>query len=159
MSTLKAFDIDITQPKAVLTYDLDDDFFALFEHSLLDQGKLTATVQLHKTWDNIQLKFSILGQVVLVCDRSLAPFHYPIHLTPVVTFVPGTESKDLEVDLYMIPQHATTLNIAQHLYDFISLAIPMKKIHPKFDADAATQLTADYVYTSEAGPQETGETT
>ena len=137
MASLEAFDVDIVQPDGVLTYDLDDTFFALFEHSLLDQGKLTTTIQIRKTSTNVQLQFGIVGQVVLTCDRSLEPFDYPIHIEREVNFKLGFENKELDVDLYVIKQHTAIINIAQHLYDFISLAIPMKKIHSQFGTEYA----------------------
>ena len=130
MVPLAAFDVDIVQPNRVLTYELAGSFFALFEHSLLDQGQLTATVQVNKTANHLQLLFNITGHVVLQCDRTLAPFDYPIQLAQEVNFQLGPENKELDVDLYMITPNTTTINIAQHLYDFISLAVPMKKIHP-----------------------------
>ena len=32
----------------------------------------------------------------------------------------------------MIPYGADTINIAQHIYDFIGISLPMKKLHPRF---------------------------
>ena len=133
MVALEAFDVDIVQPSGILTYELEAAFFGLFENSLLERGKLTAKVRVNKPPTNIQLLFSIKGGVELVCDRSLEPFDYPIQLEKKVDFKLGHEHKELDENLYMIEQHAPTINIAQHLYDFVSLAIPMKKIHPKLE--------------------------
>ena len=129
---LSAFDVDIVQPNGMLTYGLEDAFFMLFENSLLEKGKLQATVRVDKRPSSIVFLISIDGTVELVCDRSLETFDYPVQLEKSVEFRLGHEKKELGVDLYMIEQHASTINIAQHLYDFVSLAIPMKKLHPKF---------------------------
>jgi hypothetical protein len=32
----------------------------------------------------------------------------------------------------MLEQRTTSINIAQHIYDFVSLEVPMKKLHPCF---------------------------
>ena len=53
----------------------------------------------------------------------------------------------------MIPYGADTINIAQHIYDFIGISLPMKKLHPRFrneDIDEDGFL----VYTSEQEPTE-----
>ena len=124
---------------AVLTYALDDTFFALFEESLLEKGQLKATLKTHRTPSNVQLLFSIAGEVELVCDRSLATFNYPIDIEREVNLKLGHENTEIDVNLYMIKQHTATLNVAQHLYDFISLAVPMKKLHPKFSSELEEQ--------------------
>ncbi len=129
---LKAFEVDITQPCTMLTYDLGETFFGLFEESLLEQGKLTAAVKVARKNSNIELLFSIVGIVVLVCDRSLATFDYPVHIEKKVTFRLGHEYKELAADLYMIERETVTINIAQHIYDFVNLEVPMKKLHPRF---------------------------
>ena len=137
MATLKTFDIDTFQPDAVYTYQLEDSFFAMFENTLLHQGQLTATAQLSKTPSNIQLLFHIQGHVVLACDRSAEAFDHPISLTQAVNFKLGAEDKELDANLYMIAPQTAIINVAQHLYDFIHLAVPMKKLPPSYEQQAA----------------------
>lgn len=132
MMSLAAFDIDVVQSSGTLVYELDADFWQLFENNLIEKGQVTATVGINKSPRNIQFLFNIQGEVALVCDRSLESFDYPIQVEKKVDFKLGHENKELGVDLYMIAEHTFTLNIAQHLYDFVSLAIPMKKTHPRF---------------------------
>jgi len=132
MMPFKAFEVNIAQPCGVLTYDLGAAFFKCFENSLLEKGKLTATVRVDKTYSYIRLFFAIVGTITLACDRSLEEFDYPVNVEKAVTFRLGRENKELTEDLYMIEQNIATINIAQHLYDFVSLAVPMKKLHPRF---------------------------
>jgi len=129
---LKAFEVDITQSYAVFTYDLNAAFFELFENSLLEEGKLTATVKVYNQYSPIRLLFNIIGTVALVCDRSLAAFEYPVCIKKEVNFKLGWEDRELAEESYMIKRDSTIINVAQHLYDFVSLAIPMKKLHPRF---------------------------
>ncbi|MEL6607043.1 MAG: DUF177 domain-containing protein [Bacteroidota bacterium] len=132
MASLSAFDIDIVQPSELLVYELNTDFWKLFEDSLVEKGKLTAIVSINRSAGSFQLLFNIQGDVTLVCDRSLEVFDYPIQVEKKVDFKWGHENKELDVDSYMIEAHLSTLNIAQHLYDFVNLAIPMKKVHPHY---------------------------
>src|SRR3569832_574577 len=132
MVSLETFEVDITQPYYMVEYELGSTFFGLFGQSLVEKGKLTATIKVTRRPKCVQLLFSIRGVVVLVCDRSLVTFDYPVNLEKEVIFKLGYENKEIDENFYIIEQHTTTLNIAQHQYDFISLAVPMKKIHPQW---------------------------
>jgi uncharacterized metal-binding protein YceD (DUF177 family) len=112
-------------------YQLGDDFFKLFEGSLLETGNLNVDVKLDKTSRHIQLSFSIQGEVELSCDRTLELFNYPISIEQIVHFKIGDENKELDIDLYMIDRQASSIQIAQHIYDFVNLAVPMKRLHPR----------------------------
>jgi uncharacterized metal-binding protein YceD (DUF177 family) len=51
---------------------------------------------------------------------------------------------ELDVNVLQIVPETQYLNIAQHLYDYIGLAIPMKKLHPRFvEEDQAREEEAD----------------
>jgi len=132
MLPLKAFEVDIIQPHGVLIYNLGATFFELFENSLLEKGELTVTVKVDRKRSNIQLLFSITGAVELICDRSLETFAYPVNIEKEMSFRLGHENKELITELYTLEHKTATINIAQHIYDFVSLEVPMKKLHPRF---------------------------
>jgi uncharacterized protein len=115
-----------------LSYQLGKGFFQLFESSLVENGQLVVNVKLDKSSRHIQLLFEIEGELELICDRSLEQFSYPILIERTVYFKLGHESKELDLDLYMIEETSSTINLAQHIYDFVTLAVPMKKLHPRF---------------------------
>lgn len=119
------------------TFQLDGTFFRGFENSLVEQGQLAVCVKLDKSSRHIQLLLTIQGEVELICDRSLALFNYPIYIEQVVHFKLGEENKELDVDCYLIDQQTSTIDLAQHIYDFVTLAIPMKKLHPRFEVEEA----------------------
>ena len=114
------------------TYHLDSNFFQLFEGSILDKGQLTAHIQLDKAPQHIQMHFLIQGEVELNCDRTDELFSYPIHIERTVQFKLGEENQELDVDLYMVERGASHIEIAQHIYDFVNMAVPMKRLHPRF---------------------------
>jgi uncharacterized metal-binding protein YceD (DUF177 family) len=80
----------------------------------------------------IQVDFDITGTVTLVCDRSLEPFEHPLHIQEGLIFQYGEEEKALTDEITIITKNTQKINLAQDIYEFIGLAIPMKKIHPKF---------------------------
>ena len=53
-------------------------------------------------------------------------------------------------EIIVIPRDTATLELGQYIYEFIALAIPLKKVHPKFQDDAEDESGGKIVYTSEA---------
>nr|WP_233150405.1 DUF177 domain-containing protein [Pontibacter sp. BT310] len=95
-------------------------------------GKLHADVELEKTETLLTLHFDIKGTVRLTCDRSLEEFDQPVDVQETFRMKFGPEDKELDEDLWMIESDTQQINVAQHLYDYIGLSLPMKKLHPRF---------------------------
>jgi uncharacterized protein len=127
-------------------FELGPDFFALFEQPLVHEGQLHAEVDLLKTERLLTLDFHITGTVRLVCDRSLDEFDQPLNIEEQLLVRFGDENKELDDNVLQITPDTQMLPLAQHLYDYIGLALPMKKLHPRFqnepddNPDATTKL-------------------
>lgn len=127
-------------------YELGRDFFALFEQPLVEEGQLHADVELIKTELLLTLNFHIQGTVRLTCDRSLDEFDQPLDIEEQLLVRFGDENKELDDNVLQITPDTQVLPLAQHLYDYIGLALPMKKLHPRFqdepddNPDATTKL-------------------
>lgn len=116
-------------------FSVDDSFFAKFENSLIHHGKAGILVDLNKTETFIEMKFNINGSYELTCDRSLRPFEQDFTCAEKVLFKYGEEEKALDDDIFIITKGTQRLNIAQFIYEFISITVPMKKIHPDYEED------------------------
>lgn len=138
--SLKSFEVDITQPQKRQVYHLKQGFWDLFENSLINKGELVAEISTSKLVNGFQLLCHIHGAISLICDRSMEEFDHPIKIEKQINFKFGYENKELDVDSYVIEHHTTTLNVAQHLYELVSLAIPMKKIHPHYKTSTIDEL-------------------
>jgi uncharacterized protein len=59
----------------------------------------------------------------------------------------------------IIPRDIQKLNLAQYIYEFIGLSIPMKKLHPKFqdEEDEDDENETKLVYRSEDGKKDNKE--
>lgn len=138
MKALHPYDIELVQlsnKRHEFEFELDDRFFALFDQSLVNGGKLKAHVTLDKSELLLNFTFHIAGTVRLTCDRSLDEFDYPIDTTQNLHVRFGAEEMELDENVFQIRHDAQKVNIAQHLFDFIGLAIPMKKLHPRFEQE------------------------
>ncbi len=132
---INEFDIQIaTLSNKVHEYDfvLDNDFFALFDQNLVNGGQLQAHVILDKTDLLLQFEFKITGSVNVTCDRSLDEFDYPVEIDELLLVRYGAVETELDDNVLQILPGTQSINIAQHLFDYVGLAIPMKKLHPRF---------------------------
>lgn len=113
-------------------FELDDSFFDLFGKDIILGGNLTAHVELDKTESMLTFHIDVKGHVRLTCDRSLDEFDYPLDVQNTFRIKYGDENAELDDDLWQITPNTQSINIAQHLYDYIGLAVPMKKLHPRY---------------------------
>lgn len=141
MKKINEYDINLVNLKDKIheyDFDLNNDFFAMFEQNLVNGGSLHAHVVLDKSSLLLSFEFNIKGTVNLICDRSLEDFDYPIDIKENLLVKYGEQEMELDENVLQIPQNTQNLNIAQHLFDYVGLAIPMKKLHPRFVVDDNT---------------------
>ena len=61
----------------------------------------------------------------------------------------GHGNEELSDEIMMIDKDSQVINIADLLFEFISLEIPMKKLHPRFVTDEETEGELEAIYFSE----------
>ncbi len=117
------------------TYDfvVDKDFFKSQEGSVIEEGGATVHVVLDKSDAFFDLLFMIEGEVGLVCDRSLEKFNAPISINEKLICKYGQEELEIDEQVIQITKSTQMIDLSQYIYEFISLSIPMKKLHPKFE--------------------------
>jgi len=119
-------------------FELGRAFFERFDPQgeFIADGNLHADVMLDKTERLITISFHIVGTVRLTCDRSLDEYDQPLDITHQLLVRYGDEPKELDDDVLQVTPDTLTLDVAQHLYDYIGLALPMKRLHPRFQNEA-----------------------
>ena len=158
MKALHTYDIGLAKlsnKKHEYDFELTDAFFAMFDQNLVNGGNLNAHVVLDKSELLLNFTFHIKGTVKLICDRSLDEFDYPIDTTQTLHVRFGEEEMELDENVVQIKQDAQKFNIAQHLFDFIGLQIPMKKLKPEFQQEIDEDDSDDdiLIYTSSTAPE------
>jgi uncharacterized protein len=152
MDDFTRFDIDIYKlSNKVYTYQyqLGDSFFKLFSNSLVEKGNLQADITLNKQPALITLNFRIKGTVQLECDRSLELFDYPLSIDKTIVYQYGEEEAEIAEDVYTITTGTQQINVAQLLYEFIGVAIPMKRLHPSLAEKDDPWVEGEIVFSSE----------
>ena len=151
MTNLQDFSIDIYKLSNKVyeyQYNIDETFFALFERSTIEKGKLRVVVTLDKQETLITTRFAIDGTVTLLCDRSLEEFAYPLHIEESLLYQYGEEEEELTDEIMIITQRTQQINVAQPIYEFIALAVPMKRLHPKYADDDQPFVEGEIVFSS-----------
>jgi len=149
---LKAYEVNIiglSLKAHEFNYTLDDAFFKHYGTALLNGGAFEAQVVLNKHETFIEVDFSIEGKADLVCDRSLEPFQYPVKVKKQVLFKYGEEAGEVDENIFIITRDQATLELGQIMYELLALQIPMKKLHPRFQAvENESDDEGKIVYTS-----------
>jgi len=138
LKALRDFDISIyklNNGTHSFNFNIDDAFFDLFENSLIKEGDLLTEITLDKNSSHITGHFKINGMVKLICDCSLELFNYPLNVDKKLIFKYGEMDEELSDELYTINRNTQVLNVAQYIYEFIGLEVPIRKIHPKFASE------------------------
>ena len=138
-------------------FEIGEAFFEEFENSPAEKGHLTCLVALDKTERMITAEFRIKGEVELVCDRSLELFGFPIDIIHKVFFKYSDMEEELDENVYSIPTNKQRLEIGHLIFEFIALAIPMKRIHPDHmtgeDMEGLVYLSSEDVDEKETDPR------
>jgi uncharacterized protein len=111
-------------------FEIGDEFFELFEGSEITRGELNAVVELEKRSTHLDLKFSIKGSVVINCDRCLEEFSHPVTCENRLLIKLGKTWDDNDPDILTMPSDEHELDVKQYIYEFIHLALPIKRTHP-----------------------------
>ena len=108
--------------------DLDNAFFADIEGEEFQKGAVKAKVTVNKNRELFDFSFSLAGTVVVPCDRCLDDLAIDVNTENTLRVKLGESYAD-EGDIVVVPENEGDLNIAWYLYEFIVLALPMKRVH------------------------------
>lgn len=111
-------------------FEADEKFFALFPESPVKTGDVKVELQFDKQTAHFELKFNLQGHVQVECDRCTATINYPVINT--FTLYVKFEDENISIenepeDLIYISRTESTLNVAQYIYEFIIISLPIVK--------------------------------
>jgi len=114
-------------------------FFSQYPESQVENAKINVKVRVLKFPSLLKINFILEGEIVLPCDRCADDLEVKIKHKAKLIAKYGDETSDLtEIDEVMTLSKAETdLPIAQHLYEYVHLALPISRRH-KRKADGTT---------------------
>ncbi|NPA37307.1 MAG: DUF177 domain-containing protein [Chlorobi bacterium] len=111
-------------------YQIGASFFEMFENALVKNGELTAVITLNKSQKLLIVDFSINGNISTVCDNCLGPIQVNIDSSERIYFNFGHEYAEQSEEIIVLPYEEHQINVAQWIYEFISINIPLRNVHP-----------------------------
>jgi len=112
-------------------WDIDKKFFEAFENPDVLDCSLTVKLNLEKQERMMILDLSFMGSLEVACDRCLENFDLPVTINERYYIKFGEERKEESEDILVIPESDYQLDVAPLLFDYITLAMPIKKVHPE----------------------------
>ena len=108
---------------------LGGDFFANMESLDIQDADLNVKLLVAHKSDVYNLKFEIEGEITLLCDRCLDEMQYDVDTEYHIVVKYGEEYCDDSDEVLVIPENENYLNVANIIYDTVSLSIPMVHVH------------------------------
>ena len=113
-----------------LDFEIDKEFFEQFEESEVKEGSLLANIEMDKRTTHIDLIIRVSGSVRISCDRCLEMFSQPVSSENRILVKFGKSIDDIDPDIISVSLDENELDLQQQLYEFIMLALPIKRVHP-----------------------------
>ena len=129
----KSFDIPfvgLKQGKHHFEFEVGKTFFDDFPFSLIEDGKLIAEVELDKKETIMISNFIVHGNVKVICSRCNELANIDLSDTMITYYKFGTEVEEDE-NLFVLSPDEYKINVAQQIYELISVALPSSPKHKK----------------------------
>lgn len=110
-----------------LKFEVDNSFFKEYENSLINEGEVFIKLDLDKRSHMAVLEFSLEGTVVTDCDRCTEDINLPIEGNFILHAKYSEQDMEPTDEIIYIHPRLDKLNVAQFIYEYIHLSIPMIK--------------------------------
>jgi uncharacterized protein len=111
-------------------FEINNKFFEQFEDSEVKEGSLIANVGMDKRSTHLDLQIKVSGSVLVNCDRCLEMFSQAVSSENRLLVKFGKSIEVIDPDILSLPVDANELDLKQQIYEFIMLALPIKRVHP-----------------------------
>ncbi len=112
-------------------FDVENDFFQCFEHSLIQEGSFRVVLKLDKKYDHAEMDFEINGFFKTNCDRCLAGIKLPINSDHKMYLkrMESEEELNLEEDVLAYSKDDPYIDLSTHIYEMIVVSVPASKVY------------------------------
>ena len=141
-------------------FEVKDSFFKRFENSIIEKGAVNVLVVLEKKDKMLLLDFTMEGTVTVQCDRCLENLDIDIEGYNELIVKIGEEKEELSEKVVVISSKEYEIDVAQYIYEFITLMIPMRNVHDenesgqKCDPEILKELEKHITHESPEAPSD-----
>lgn len=153
MDRLDRYKVDL---RAVATgmqeheWHVGTDFFRDVQSADIQSGEVDVTLRVRPVGGAMKMLFSLQGEVQVACDRCLEPMTLPVSAERELTARWGEEYED-DGEAITVPEGTGEVNVAWNIYEFISLEVPMRHVHPDGQCRGEVERLLGQYGTSEPG--------
>ncbi len=134
LSEIKNYDIafaGLKEGEYCFDFEINKEFFKFFDYSEIKETEVKVKLTLTKRHSFLILDFNLRGTVNLNCDRCNRAYNQLInndfHL--IVKFENDIIDDNSDDDIIFIPRADCKINIASFIYEYVNLALPMRRVH------------------------------
>ncbi len=138
---------------------IEHPFFEAMEFSPIKEGRIWVNIDLTKHETMMVFEFNIKGTVHTNCDRCLEDFDFPVEGQQRLIVKFGDSAFEETDEVVVIQRGEYEFNVAQFIYEFVMLLIPIRVAHPEdedgnfdCDPDALDLLDSNSGFSSEEAP-------
>ena len=124
----------LTQGGTQFSWRADGQFFGNSGNTDILDADLEVDVHVEKAVRFFGVDASIRGWVKVLCDRCLEELTLPVETSfrLSVKFGENAETADAgDREIVMIPDGSSELDLAQFVYDYTCISLPMRRVHPE----------------------------
>ncbi|NOY37805.1 MAG: DUF177 domain-containing protein [Chlorobi bacterium] len=115
----------------IFNFAVTDRFFDAYGSiSEVHRGNITVEIKLIRESRMMTLNFILTGAVRIQCDRCLDLFDQPVDSREQLLVRFGSAREELAANILVVPEKDGVLDIQQYIYEYIHLALPLKRVHP-----------------------------
>lgn len=111
-------------------WEIDRRFFEAIENPDVLNCKVLVKLNMDKQERMMVLNFEFSGHLEVSCDRCLEKFNLAVNTREDYYIKFGEEHMEESESVLVIPESEYQIDVSALVFDFISLTIPIKKVHP-----------------------------
>ena len=135
----------LAQGRTEFDWKAGKEFFEAFDNAEILSSALDVHVTVEKSGRYIGIDLEIEGNVTVPCDRCLEDLVLPVSVAPrfSVKFGEAPEEqaedpKEGEREILYLPSSDADLDLSQIVYDFVSISLPLQRVHPEGQCNPET---------------------
>lgn len=125
--------------KHPFNFKLDGSFFEAYESDTVSDAELDINAVVTKEQGWMSLDLGIAGKVTVKCDRCLGDLVLPVDIQVPFSVMFSSYAGDAEEgsadEVILLDSSSAELDLSQIIYDYVTLSLPIKKVHPEGQCD------------------------
>jgi uncharacterized metal-binding protein YceD (DUF177 family) len=114
-------------------FDVSSGFFEYSHNPDYRGGDLKVRVLVSKKPQFFELGINIDEYIKVLCDRCLEELSLPVSVNEMLIVKFGETFEEPDDNILIIPREETRVNIAQYIYEFAVLSLPVRRVHTEIN--------------------------